>query len=276
MDEVQADTAGRIKLHLQSDDHEIGIFIPGEDPEFILSGYSIAFKQNSGKKSRYLKDIQSNKLSLQLLNRGGENNIPGEVLVKIWSKDSSVSFKDSFVTAKTFKGQRIITLAPVIVSCSKQPPLHAEPSQVRFHIEINASGTISHDEFTAPVFFDVPVFDSIRVDDGVMIRDSVYGKGNANGIVNTGEKIMLYRGNYNRLRLYTEDPYVINKKERLADEIIPARWPDGYTLSSVVQISPDCPGGHEIEFLASYETKTFNPIERSVQWGRVKIKVKGR
>jgi hypothetical protein len=121
----------------------------------------------------------------------------------------------------------------------------------------------------------VPEFDSIGVDDGVMIRDSVYGKGNANGIINAGEKIMLYQGNYNRLRLFTEDPYVINKKERLVDEIIPAHWPDGYTLSSVIEVSPGCPGGHEIEFLASYETKTFNPIERSVYWGSIKIKVKG-
>ena len=105
-----------------------------------------------------------------------------------------------------------------------------------------------------------------------MIRDSVYGKGNENGIMNAGEEIMLYQDS-NRLRLYAEDDFVISDHERLADEIIPASWPDGYTFSSVIKIASGCPDGHQIEFLASYETKTFDPIERKVHWGRVKMKV---
>ncbi|HEX5153276.1 MAG TPA: alpha/beta fold hydrolase [Parafilimonas sp.] len=273
MNKVQADGEGRIKLHLKKGDHEMGIFTPADGSEFILSDYTISFKQDSAKKSRYLRNIQNNLLTVQLLNRGGENNIPGKLKMKITSVDSSVRIRDSTVTVKVLSGQRIITLPSISVSCSKKPPLHAEPSDVRFHVEINASGTISHDEFTVPVFFDAPQFDSIRIDDGILIRDSAYGKGNADGTINSGEKIMLYHGNYNRLRLYTDDPYVISEEERLADEIIPARWPDGYTLSSVIKISPGCPNNHEIEFLASYETKAFNPIERLVHWGRVKIKV---
>ncbi|HAH22245.1 MAG TPA: hypothetical protein DCL77_00475, partial [Prolixibacteraceae bacterium] len=60
----------------------------------------------------------------------------------------------------------------------------------------------------------------------------------------------------------------------LVDEILPAFWPDGYTLSSVVKIADNCPSGHIIEFLAHYETKTFMPIHREVKWGKVKIIVK--
>jgi len=41
-----------------------------------------------------------------------------------------------------------------------------------------------------------------------------------------------------------------------------------------VKIADNCPAGHEIEFLAHYETKTYMPIHRIVKWGKVKIKVK--
>jgi len=84
---------------------------------------------------------------------------------------------------------------------------------------------------------------------------------------------MLYQ-NGHRLRLYSDDPYVMASEEKLVDEVLPSIWPDGYTLSSVVKIANNCPDGHEIEFLASYETKTYMPIHRLVKWGKVKIKVK--
>jgi hypothetical protein len=121
--------------------------------------------------------------------------------------------------------------------------------------------------------FDVPAFKELSLDDGKTIREKSFGRGNADGIANPGERIMVYEGP-NRLRLYTDDPYVIAENERLADEIIPAIWPDGYTVSSIIQISPKCPANHEIECLSSYETKTHNPIERKVIWGKVRIKVK--
>ena len=56
-------------------------------------------------------------------------------------------------------------------------------------------------------------------------------------------------------------------------DAIPAFWPDGYTLSSIIHIAPDCPDGHRIECMASYETKSYNPIERKVTWGKVRITV---
>ncbi|MFT4152289.1 hypothetical protein [Parafilimonas sp.] len=167
---------------------------------------------------------------------------------------------------------KFAALPPFILSCFKKPPPHAEPAAIRFYIKIDASWDKTEDEFIVPVFYNVPEFTNIKIDDGILIKDSAYGKGNADGMANAGERIMLYEDT-SRLRLYTEDPYVIASEEKLADEIIPARWPDGYTFSSVIQISPDCPISHEIEFLASYETKTFNPMERKLHWGRIKIKV---
>jgi hypothetical protein len=128
------------------------------------------------------------------------------------------------------------------------------------------------DELILPVFFDVPAFDSLRIDDGIQVRDSTFGRGNADGVASAGEEIMVYVDSA-RLRLYTDDPYVLASRERLVDEVLPARWPDGFTLSSVIKISDDCPDGHVIECLASYETKTHMPIERQLTWGKVQIKV---
>ena len=128
------------------------------------------------------------------------------------------------------------------------------------------------DEIVVPVFFDVPVFDNVQIDDGLPIRGSAFGTGNADGIASAGEKVMLYLDTA-RLRLYTDDPYVEASQERLIDEMIPARWPDGFTLSSVIKISDHCPDGYVIECLASYETKAYMPIERKVTWGKVRIKV---
>jgi hypothetical protein len=121
--------------------------------------------------------------------------------------------------------------------------------------------------------FEAPDFRDIKIDDGKVVRDTAWGKGNGDGKADAGENIMVYQGT-NRLRLFTEDPYVIRADEQLADEVIPAIWPDGYTLSSIIHISPDCPEGHIIECLAGYETKTYNPIERKVTWGKVTITVR--
>ena len=93
-----------------------------------------------------------------------------------------------------------------------------------------------------------PSFQNIEVDDGRLVltakevgnnartvTNSICGSGNGDGAVSPGEKIMLYEKGH-RLRLFTDDPYVISDDETLVDEVLPAVWPDGYTLSSVVKI----------------------------------------
>jgi hypothetical protein len=86
-------------------------------------------------------------------------------------------------------------------------------------------------------------------------------------------KIMVYE-NDRRLRLYTNDQWVDRSQEVLHDEQLPAIWEDGFTLSSILRIKEDCPNGHIIEFTASYETNTWNPVERNLHWGKVLITVR--
>ena len=133
------------------------------------------------------------------------------------------------------------------------------------------------DELIVPVFFDVPAFETVAIDDGRKVNDSsaVYGKGNADGIASAGEEIMIYVDGH-RTRLYTDDPFVQQNLETLIDEVLPAKWPDGYTLSSVIKIDNNCPDGHVIECLANFETKGFMPIDRKLTWGKVRIKIKNK
>ena len=74
-----------------------------------------------------------------------------------------------------------------------------------------------------------------------------------------------------RLHLYYDDPYI--DSERLYDEIQPDKWGDGYSLSSLIHISKDCPPGHKIKFLASYEVKDWQAIRRDVTWGTFTITI---
>ena len=166
-----------------------------------------------------------------------------------------------------------MTLPPVNIVCHKQPPAHGEPFQVKLKITIEAEPAVFTDEIIIPVLFDAPWFTNLKTDDGLPVRGGAYGKGNGNGQTDAGEQIMLYEGDH-RLRLYTNDPWVVAGDEELADEQIPAIWEDGFTLSSIIAISKDCPDGHVIEFTGNYETNTYNPIERNLHWGKVKITVR--
>jgi hypothetical protein len=265
-DKMVSDEEGRLHFAALEGGYEIGIYASGADPNLIFLDYTLENDR------RYLRTGQENKLSLKLFNRGGAINNMQKIKFTLTPLDSSVSLGSTTVEGSIKPNEHMIQLPPFTLHCAKQPPLHGEPPWIRFRVNMNLDTLAFQDELMLPVFFDVPVFDKIQIDDGRAVRDSAFGIGNANGIASAGEEIMLYVDSA-RLRLYTDDPYVQTSQERLVDEVLPARWPDGFTLSSVIKISDECPAGHEVECLASYETKTHMPIERKVTWGMVRIKV---
>lgn len=145
------------------------------------------------------------------------------------------------------------------------------PFRIRFNLTITDNKKhIWHDEFDAPVYFDVPEFTEIGIDDG---DSEIFGSGNGNNIAEPGETVMIYEisSSSRRLRLYYDDPYI--DREHLYDEIQPDKWGDGYSLSSLIHISNDCPHGHQIKFLACYEVKDWKLIKRTVTWGEFVITV---
>lgn len=260
----QADSAGRLSFFYNQPGIETGIYEEIDSASFVVLDYT------TGRKTRYLHSRQPETLSLRLFNRGNTKYGPGKIKVTLSTQDSSITLKKNTIETVVAPGQRVITIPPFSMQCHKSPPVHAEPPQVKFTVTIQSGRQIFTDNFTAPVLYDAPWFDSIRIDDNLAIRNRAYGTDNVDGIANAGEQVMLYSGSH-RLRLYTEDKWVLANEEKLADEMIPARWPDGYTLNSIIKIAPGCPDGHIIELHASYETKTFNPIERKTTWGKVKL-----
>jgi enterochelin esterase-like enzyme len=260
---VMSDSIGRLTFEIGSAGCEININDGTGKPEFVVANLNV------DKNSRFLSTGKENKLEIKLFNKGSKCKT-GDLRFFVSTNDSSVSVADSTLNI-TSDGRKIF-LEINKIACSKTPPKHAEPAVVKFKVKVFSEEYSSEDELLVPVNFDVPFFDSIKIDDGTAIRDSSFGKGNGNSIVNPGECVLLYQSS-NRLRLYTDDPWVIREDEMLTDEVIPARWPDGYTFSSIIHVSPECPDGHVVECLASYETKSFNPIERKVTWGKVKFTV---
>ncbi len=263
-EQTQSDNEGRIHVELDGSGNQVGISKPDDDPDFVYLDCSLQ------KGAHFLSVNANNKLTIRLFNRGGENNMAPYVTISLRTADGGTKITDTVMRIKAIPGKRIIISPPFDISCSKKATPHAEPAEVKFDITVHNNKKICKDDFIVPVWFDVPYFNNIKIDDGISIRDSALGKGNADGVVNAGEKILVYQDT-SRLRLYTDDPWVRKHNEKLISEVIPARWPDGFTLSSLIDIDPGCPDGHVIECIGHYETKTFNPIERKLHWGKVKL-----
>ena len=258
-------------LHIESDQkgYEIGIYRKADTHDFICPSYSI-----NGNK-RFLQQGASNQIILTILNRGGILSSPRSMKVTLFPTDSSVIISPESVTTGTWSNDRVMLTAPFQVTLSKKAPTNGAPSEIKFKVQIATDDLTFIDEIIVPVIYDVPSFKNVAIDDGRLVNDTsgVFGVGNKDGIASPGENIMLYAGGH-RLRLYLDDPFVDAANERLVDEVIPAKWPDGFTLSSVIKISDKCPDGHVIEGVGSFETKGFMPIDRKLTWGKISITVK--
>ncbi|MFA5418685.1 MAG: alpha/beta fold hydrolase [Bacteroidales bacterium] len=277
--EISADQDGRLHSELTGEGNEIGISRKGQQAGFVTLGYQLS----QGRK--FLRVNQPDGISVNIFDRGGSIGTKAKLEVILSCADSSVTISSPVQIISFPQNQQLFKTKPFKIYSNKIPPSDGSPEWVRMKVEMNYDSLHFHDNFLLPVSFDVPYFENIQIDDGRFISatknqsdyshtatNSTYGSGNGDGVVSPGEQIMLYENDH-RLRLFTDDPYVITSDEKLVDEVLPALWPDGFTLSSVVKIADNCPVGHEIEFLAHYETKTYMPIHRQVKWGKVKIKI---
>tara|TARA_R110002049_G_scaffold243170_2_gene416946 strand:- start:5868 stop:7718 length:1851 start_codon:yes stop_codon:yes gene_type:complete len=264
--EVKSDENGRINFSVNNENHQIGVVSAKSAPEIVLLNYEV---EGSG---IFLNHLSESKIKLHLLNRGGASGKNLKVHLSTTSKDVSIlnpiisvnkitSFEDRWPVEK------------FIVKAYSKPVLDGSPFRVHFNLTIeDDEGRQWVDEFEAPIYYDIAKFENIGIDDG---DGEIYGKGNGNNIAEPGEDIMIYEitNSSHKLRLYYDDTYVEN--ERLFDEMQPDKWGDGYSLSSIVHISKDCPPGHQIKFLASYEIKDWKTIKRNVHWGVFTITVGG-
>jgi hypothetical protein len=212
-------------------------------------------------------------LSITLLNRGGSTYAGKKVQLKIDCADPTVSLFNATHEITMDMNGRTFQSQPFGLFSTKTPPDDASPAWVKLNVQITCDNDVFYDALTVPVYYDVPYFTNLKIDDGVFVSGGTFGTGNHNGQAEAAERIMIYE-NFQRLRLYTDDPYVVTESEILHDQVLPGLWLNGVTFSSIVKIADDCPAGHTIEFLACYETKTFMPICRKVHWGKVKVTVR--
>lgn len=264
-----SDRQGRLHFPPVQNGYVAGIYLGDDQPAIVPVGYLLE------KGHRMLRPGVENKLSIDLLNRGSDFNQKSKVKLKIYSRDTGVRILNDTHLFGVDPGKRLYQSPEFIISVDKNPPGNAAPSEIKFSIHIDLDSVHTEDEIIVPVFYQAPVFNHFMVDDGRPVKDSLpaYGQGNGDGIIQPGEEITVYVDGH-RTRIYTDDPYVQTASERLIDEALPAKWPDGFTLTSVIRIDPSCPNGHRIECLFNYETKDFMPINRKLTWGKLWLEVK--
>jgi enterochelin esterase-like enzyme len=210
------------------------------------------------------QDKKECSLGIRLLNKGGSEAKGIKVMLK--SSIAGVEILNPLIEPDRLGSGDIIWMpADFKVLASNMPTTDGSPFRIRFNLVISDDKQhVWMDEFDVPVYYDRPEFTHIGIDDG---DSEIFGSGNGNNIAEPGETVMIYEisSGSRRLRLYYGDPYIDD--ERLYDEIQPDKWGDGYSLSSLIHISKDCPPGHRIKFLANYEIKDWKAIRRDVTWG---------
>ena len=258
---VKSDGDGRIRFSVDHQPHQIGIFKKNDPAEIVFLDYKV------NGKDAFLDHKKESNLKLRLLNRGGSTAKGLKVTLSTTTKGVSIA-NPTITTGNIPSAGESWLESDFKVTASNEPPKDGSPFRARFYITVtdNEQNTWE-DEFDAFVYFDVPEFGEIGIDDG---DSEIFGNGNGNNIAEPGESIMIYQISH-RTRLYYDDPYI--DSERIHVDLQPDKWGDGYAVSSVVHISENCPIGHKIKFLASYEVKEWKTIKRNVTWGIFTITV---
>ncbi len=257
----KSDGEGRLHFRLPGDGCEVGIEEASANSVFSVVGYRL----NGNEK--YLKINEQNELRIQLLNRTQYIPANKKVKIELSCSDSTVRVLNPVDEIELSKESIIMSSNAFKVICTKKPPSNGSPAWLNMKTTISFEDSYTEDSFTVPVWFDVPYFEKIQLNTANAETTT------NNRFVSRGESFSLKQDGH-LLKLYTEDPFVDFNEEKVFAEVIPAYWPDGLSPSSQVKIADDCPNGHEIEFLAFYETKTYKPIFRQRHWGKVKIVVK--
>ena len=262
-----SDTQGRISFDVDQNIHQIGIFAKNDPADISCVSYMV------NDSSLFLDHHLECPMKIRLLNRGGRS--AKGLKLTLTTTTENVDILNPVTDAGDILSGELKWISPQFrIKADNKPTTNGQPFRVRFFLTVTDSkGNTWNDDFDVPVFYDVPAFSRIGIDDG---DSEMFGSGNGNNIAEPGEEIMVYEisGSSNRTRLYYDDPYVDD--ERLYTEVQPDKWGDGYTVSSVVHIAENCPPGHKIRFLARYEIKDWQTIDRQVTWGTFIITVGGK
>ncbi|MCA9259535.1 MAG: alpha/beta fold hydrolase [Planctomycetales bacterium] len=266
---VVSDAAGRISVSANHEKHQFGIYQEGDAAELVVLGHQV----DEG--GRFLTQREPAGLQLKFLNRGGASS--AELTATISTLEPNVVINNPVLVLGDLEPGAVAWSPEILVTPNKSAPSNRIDHRIRFDIEFSDG---RKEEVFVPQYFDTPDFTDIRIDDGRGISGSRgapgEGTGNADGIVNPGEKILVHTG-VQKLRLYTDDPNVIWLEEEQHSQLLPSVSGPDFRLTSLVQISPSAKPGTKIRFLANYETKrnVSDPIQPIVHWGAVTLTVGG-
>lgn len=266
---VASDSLGRIALNSNEEENQFGIFQNGDPAELVVVGQLV------NRSGQFLNQGQPGDLQLKFLNRGGSAS--KGLTATISTVEPNVTIENPTISLADLGSGETAWSPEIRITPNKAAPDNRIDHRIRFDIEFSDG---HKEEVFVVQYFDLPDFEDIRIDDGVGISGSRgapgEGTGNADGVVNPGEKILVHTGT-NRLRLFTDDPNVDWLEEEQLSQLLPSISGPDFRLSSLVKISPDAKPGTEIRFLASYETKRniSNPIRPEVHWGAVTLRVAG-
>ena len=260
---LESDAEGRIGFSVNHEPHQIGIFKKKDPAEIVY----VAHKVND--KNIFLDQNKASRLKLRLLNREAAQRRMSGWKSNVHTRDVTID-NPAIEIGALMPGEPVWIEPDFDIMASNRPPENGAPFRLKFHLSISDRKNTWVDEFEAPVTYDVPEFTNIGIDDG---DSEIFGSGNGNNIAEPGESILVYEVSHvpHRTRLYFDDPYIDH--ERIYVDLQPDKWGDGYAVSSVIHISEDCPVGHKIKFLASYEVKEWKTIKRNVTWGTFTITI---
>lgn len=262
--EVKSDSEGKISFSVNHESHQIGLSKKGSPGEIVFVNHKV------NGESIFLDQKKECKLKIRLLNRGG--SMAKHMIVNLISLTKGITIANPTIELENIQAGELKWLSTEFkITANNKPTTDGSPFRVRFNLTITDDKNQAwDDEFDVPVFYDVPKFTNIGIDDG---DSEMFGSGNGNNIAQPGESVLIYEitNGSHRTRLYYDDPYIDN--ERLYDEVQPDKWGDGYSLSSIVHISDECPPGHKIKFLMCYEIKDWKAIKRNVTWGTCTITI---
>ena len=253
---ARSDELGRIKISVDGEPHQIGIYRVGDPAEVVVLG-GLAGQRG------FLPVGREATIRVRLLNRGA--SVARGLKGFISSSEAGVTISTpDFVFDAIRPGEVVELSVPVVAQV--HPPKYCAPFAVRFDIKVRSESGVSwSDEMDVIPFFAAPKF-SVTIEDEDQ-RNAGHPHRNTAA---PGGYIRL-RANGRLLQVFTDDRYLA----KVGDvPIIGQDDPENAAVYSELRVAPDCPRGHVVTCLVRTETVESEIRSVSLEWGRVEFEVR--
>ena len=273
---IQSDNTGRLKIPVNGSSHEIGINKKSDKPNICIA--SVEIENMSW--AAHGKDIV---VSIKLLNKGISAG-----------KNITAKLSATKNTAKMLKNESAFGTVGVNETKAGQVPftfrVEADSIEVeKFKLTIQDRNKNEWFEFfEIPIKKDLAEIKDFEIADGkvftvakagIDFETILLGTGNADGVANPGESIVLLakdQNKYWRTHLSFSDKYInpFGVNARMSDSWTSFDHVGASAKYSIPLIAADCPENHRVEFFAEYWLPEY-PYH-IIKQGVIKIDIKGK